>query len=46
MYYTRAALFAVLFLGGAIGSAQTTVIRIAPPPPVWSVSPPGGDTSW
>jgi hypothetical protein len=34
MNYTRAALCPVLFLGGLIGSAQTTVIRIAPPPPV------------
>jgi len=34
MNYTRAALCSVLFLGGLIGSAQTTVIRIAPPPPV------------
>jgi hypothetical protein len=30
----RTALCAVLFLGGVLGSAQTTVIRIAPPPPV------------
>src|SRR6266498_4202306 len=33
MYFTRAALCAVLLLGGVIGVAQT-VVRIAPPPPV------------
>ena len=34
MSYTRVALLGVLLLGGVIGVAQTTVIRIAPPPPV------------
>jgi hypothetical protein len=34
MFYTRAAVCAVLLLGGVIGAAQTTVIRIAPPLPV------------
>ena len=34
MSCTRATLFLALLLGGVIGAAQTTVIRIAPPPPV------------
>jgi hypothetical protein len=34
MSYIRAVLCSVLFAGGVIGAAQTTVIRIAPPPPV------------
>ncbi len=34
MNYAHAALCAALSLGGVIGSAQTTVIRISPPPPV------------
>jgi len=34
MSYIRAALCGVLLLGGVIASGQTTVIRIAPPPPV------------
>jgi hypothetical protein len=33
MSYTRAALCAVLLLGGVLASAQV-VIRVAPPPPV------------
>lgn len=34
MNYTRVALCTALLFGGVVGSAQTTVIRIAPPPPV------------
>jgi hypothetical protein len=33
MSYVRAAICAVVLLGGVIGTAQQTVIRVAPPPP-------------
>ncbi len=34
MRCTRAVLWGLLLLAGVIGVAQTTVIRVAPPPPV------------
>jgi hypothetical protein len=34
MHFSRAAVCVVLLLGGVIGVAQTTVIRVAPPAPV------------